>query len=157
MNGVMCVIRFKNSDSLAHYGVKGQKKGERRYQYEDGTLTPEGREHYGVGDGDERLRKYQDENGNINKEYAKNDLKAKYWRKMGQNLGMNVGGRLLRNAGAVMQLGVSNPSIQAAGRLISTVGTLGVWGSRFRAVANTGSYFINKNMIEDYEPSKRKA
>lgn len=34
---------------LAHYGVKGQKWGERRYQYDDGGLTPEGREHYGVG------------------------------------------------------------------------------------------------------------
>lgn len=36
---------------LAHYGVKGQKHGRRRYQNEDGSLTPEGREHYGVGDG----------------------------------------------------------------------------------------------------------
>ena len=38
------------SDFLAHYGVKGQKKGVRRYQNEDGSLTPEGRNHYGVGD-----------------------------------------------------------------------------------------------------------
>lgn len=34
---------------LAHYGVKGQKHGQRRYQNEDGSLTAEGRDHYGVG------------------------------------------------------------------------------------------------------------
>lgn len=36
-------------DYLYHYGVQGQKHGERRYQNEDGSLTPLGREHYGVG------------------------------------------------------------------------------------------------------------
>ena len=35
---------------LAHYGIKGQKKGVRRYQYEDGSLTPEGKERYGIKD-----------------------------------------------------------------------------------------------------------
>jgi len=39
------------SSYLIHYGVKGQKWNERRYQNEDGTLTPEGKVHYGVGDG----------------------------------------------------------------------------------------------------------
>lgn len=34
---------------LMHYGVSGQKHGLRRYQNEDGSLTPEGREHYGIG------------------------------------------------------------------------------------------------------------
>lgn len=38
-----------NDDYLIHYGVKGQKWGERRYRNEDGTLTAEGREHYGIG------------------------------------------------------------------------------------------------------------
>ncbi len=34
---------------LIHYGVPGQKWGDRRWQYEDGSLTPEGYEHYGYG------------------------------------------------------------------------------------------------------------
>lgn len=38
-----------NDDYLIHYGVKGQRWGERRYRNEDGTLTAEGREHYGIG------------------------------------------------------------------------------------------------------------
>ena len=35
---------------LAHYGVKGQKWGVRRYQNPDGSLTELGREHYGIGE-----------------------------------------------------------------------------------------------------------
>ena len=31
---------------ISHYGIKGQKKGKRRFQNEDGTLTPEGKERY---------------------------------------------------------------------------------------------------------------
>lgn len=43
---------YNDEHSLKHYGIKGQKWGRRRYQNEDGSLTPAGREHYGYGDGD---------------------------------------------------------------------------------------------------------
>lgn len=33
---------------LYHYGITGQKWGIRRFQYEDGSLTPEGKKRYGV-------------------------------------------------------------------------------------------------------------
>ena len=36
-------------DDLCHYGIKGQKRGVRRYQNTDGSLTPAGKQHYGVG------------------------------------------------------------------------------------------------------------
>lgn len=36
---------------LVHHGIKGQKWGVRRFQYEDDSLTPEGKIRYGVGDG----------------------------------------------------------------------------------------------------------
>lgn len=35
-------------DFLAHYGIKGQQWGQRRFQNEDGSLTPEGRRRYGL-------------------------------------------------------------------------------------------------------------
>ena len=34
-------------DELVHHGIKGQKWGRRRYQNNDGSLTPAGRERYG--------------------------------------------------------------------------------------------------------------
>lgn len=37
------------SDYLIHSGIPGMKHGIRRYQYKDGSLTPEGRIRYGVG------------------------------------------------------------------------------------------------------------
>lgn len=33
---------------LMHHGIRGQKWGERRFQNQDGSLTPEGRKRYGI-------------------------------------------------------------------------------------------------------------
>ena len=41
-------------DVLCHHGVQGQKHGLRRWQNEDGSLTPEGYIHYGYGRRDEK-------------------------------------------------------------------------------------------------------
>lgn len=38
-----------NNDYLVHHGVKGMRWGVRRYQYKDGSLTPQGYKHYGYG------------------------------------------------------------------------------------------------------------
>lgn len=40
------------NNELKHYGVKGQKWGVRRYQNNDGSLTPEGRRRYSDDDDD---------------------------------------------------------------------------------------------------------
>lgn len=54
----MPYIFYDNSPKLKHYGIKGQRWGERRYQYKDGSLTPEGRKRYSkVYDDDVVIRK----------------------------------------------------------------------------------------------------
>ena len=47
-----------NNNELTHHGVKGMKKGHRRYQNKDGTLTPLGRIHYGIGIGEGADERY---------------------------------------------------------------------------------------------------
>ena len=39
---------MNNGLFLVHHGIKGQKHGHRRWQYPDGSLTPEGYVHYGI-------------------------------------------------------------------------------------------------------------
>lgn len=62
---------------IAHYGVAGMKKGVRRYQNPDGSLTPEGMEHYGikVTSGEKR---YLNNNGTLNKRGVKKVAKSDY-------------------------------------------------------------------------------
>lgn len=43
-------ITLEDGTTLYHHGIKNQKWGVRRYQYEDGTLTPEGRKRYLKGE-----------------------------------------------------------------------------------------------------------
>lgn len=60
-----------NDMILAHHGVDGQEWGKRKYQYEDGSLTPLGRIHYGVGEAREKAKiKMREE-----KARAKNEIR----------------------------------------------------------------------------------
>lgn len=49
----------KGQNILMHFGIPGQKKGRRRWQNKDGSLTPEGYIHYGYG-----LPDHENENEN---------------------------------------------------------------------------------------------
>lgn len=62
-------------EELEHYGVRGQKWGERRYQNPDGSLTAAGRAHYGVGQGGSRRmsRQYNRQVKKLNRLMAKAD------------------------------------------------------------------------------------
>lgn len=41
-------MNYTYTDELYHHGIKGQKWGIRRFQNEDGSLTPAGRDRYGI-------------------------------------------------------------------------------------------------------------
>ena len=47
---------------LAHYGIKGQKWGHRRFQNEDGSLTEEGKIRYGVNGNMSERQKWMHDN-----------------------------------------------------------------------------------------------
>ena len=56
----MYIMKYAHTDNsafLQHYGIKGQKWGERRFQNEDGSLTEAGRDRYRVGEAREKERK----------------------------------------------------------------------------------------------------
>lgn len=54
-------------EELYHHGIKNMEWGKRRWQYEDGSLTPAGYTHYGVNRFRKRKKEksYEDENGNL--------------------------------------------------------------------------------------------
>ena len=63
------------SDYLAHHGIKGQKWGVRRYQNEDGTLTPEGIKRYREIDAHKTLSdSLAEQAGNTKSWFSKGEL-----------------------------------------------------------------------------------
>lgn len=59
---------------LIHFGIKGQQKGVRRFQNEDGTLTEEGKRRYGYydrADGSKDYKRLQKDAANDAKEFAR--------------------------------------------------------------------------------------
>jgi hypothetical protein len=67
---------YYSNEYIVHYGVKGQRWGDRRFQNEDGSLTEEGRRHYGVGEGGNRAyaKLFKKQNKVLQRLQAKADI-----------------------------------------------------------------------------------
>jgi len=68
--------RIQYSNELYHYGITGQKWGIRRYQNEDGSLTPEGKKRYG------KLVKYYEDSVNKSRKVYQNEKRGKIDKKI---------------------------------------------------------------------------
>ena len=66
MNDELVITQQEDENSLSHYGVKGQKWGQRNYQNPDGTYTELGKERRRVGYIREEAQKEKDANANKN-------------------------------------------------------------------------------------------
>ena len=66
-----------NDEFLEHFGVKGMRKGVRRWTNEDGTLTEAGKQHYGIGSvvSDRKVRNDAEHAREI---YARNKVELDY-------------------------------------------------------------------------------
>lgn len=64
-----------NADELKHYGIKGMKWGVRRFQNNDGSLTPEGKKRYGSED-IKNIQKRVDQGKNVVDGVKKSRVKA---------------------------------------------------------------------------------
>lgn len=65
-----------SSEAIEHHGIKGQKWGVRRYQYEDGSLTEEGRRRYLAASRIRRAAKTRDYVEDIVKSFTPEQRKA---------------------------------------------------------------------------------
>ena len=130
-------------DSLAHYGIKGQKWGLRRYQYENGSYTPEGIERYRPSKQMDRMWKVQSKkldkyNRNANLGFQKGVVETeKYFAldnmyKGIRDIGLAVGSKAVQNVimpkHERVMLPITNPQVYKTNKIADKVTTYGLGG-----------------------------
>lgn len=130
---------YWNEDYIEHHGIKGQKWGIRRYQYDDGSLTPEGRKRYLKGDGSltragkkelsrrqkiarygigtQLNRAYKGENVTLDETKIPEDLKDNSWKKYEQQYTQDTKSYNVKSflAGEILGAGMSTDYLNSLG------------------------------------------
>ena len=113
---VFRAIYLGGLDILCHHGIKGQKWGVRRYQQEDGTLTPEGRRRYLTDQGSKEILDNSSRFDKLTKQQQKEY--ANYGRISGAKRGFLAGlagGALLGVGKTALNLAFQKPSMKTLG------------------------------------------
>ena len=151
---------------LTHYGIRGMKWGVRRYQNEDGSLTPEGRKRYGNLGLWENKQMYK--RGTITKdEYKERKKDLKYMKDGTKEFMTSRSGREFQarhekgfkramalttgSLGALSGYMIAKGSGASKGKAIASallgagaLGTLGYQSMRY-------NNHVNKEMLKDYK------
>lgn len=135
---------------IKHYGIKGQKKGVRRFQLDNGELTAAGKARYGVGmsnpatDGTHKGGYFTGNTGKTMKKMKDYLLRNTNYRMDDASTAAGLGGRALvgaygKNVGKTRS---SAPSVPA-------VDSKTPWGKRASAVASTPTTTPSKKETKD--------
>lgn len=107
------------NDELYHFGRKGMKWGERRYQNKDGTLTEAGKKRYARDAREKEFNKYDESTGKYYKQSKKNgrtDLEADAKRYVAEDMQRT---KRLTDASSQMTRDLQNVTSKAAKRDLS--------------------------------------
>lgn len=152
------ITRDDGSQAIAHFGIKGQKHGIRRYQNEDGSLTAEGKERYGEQRGWEARQMYK--RGTITKQEYK-DRKRTTVGKVDLLVGTG-NGRRSREFQRRHEKGFKAISTAMGAVSGATMGALAGMSSGKKGAAGAGigygtqalSNRINRRMLDAYNNNK---
>ena len=142
-------------DSMEHFGIRGQKWGQRRFQNSDGTLTAAGKQRYNKGD----LSKKSIQNAKTNEELNKKKIQNSEQRlekavKIGA-IGMGtafVASRIGAKGGAGLIFGEGATAGNAARIAVGTMGAVAATGA---SVAT--SILLLKGGVTAHRINKRRA
>lgn len=150
-------ISAYDKNRLQHFGIKGQKWGIRRYQYENGSYTPEGIERYHPSRSTNKLWQKQsaklekyDRNADAGYQMRRAEIEKSLAKKNAvkglADIGAMVGNKVTQDF--VMpkmhrsMLAIANPSAYKINKIASTVNTLGLGGAGALRLASATAHGI---------------
>ena len=145
---------YTYTDELYHFGVKGMKWGIRRYQNEDGTLTPEGRMRYGSSEKESYIDKARRMKYSIK---VDNDTQTKTEKHAHKNLDKSLAA--INIAIDVRDVSMSLPiaalGVASMNPLIFAVGAYGTISSGSRLVNATSALMKEKKYFKQREKESK--